>query len=81
MTEYFIFLPGDNPNDIQFDPNVLGTESFGTFYAERGMETLENIVERHPEMLQDTTIVTDTGIKFTITEFLDKLNRLKVLFN
>lgn len=81
MTEYFIFLPDDNPNDIQYDPNVLGKESFGTFYAERGMETLENIVERHPEMLQDTTIVTDTGIKFTITEFLDKLNGLKVLFN
>lgn len=81
MTEYFIFLPDDDPTDIQYDPNVLGKESFGTFYAERGMETLENIVERHPELLQDTTIVTDTGIKFTITEFLDKLNGLKVLFN
>ena len=81
MIEYYIFLPDDDPNDIQFDPNILGRESFGTFYAERGMQTLESIVERHPELLQDTTIVTDSGTKFTITEFLDRLNKLKVLFN
>ena len=81
MIEYYIFLPDDDPNDVQFDPNILGRESFGTFYAERGMQTLESIVERHHELLQDTTIVTDSGTKFTITEFLDRLNKLKVLFN
>lgn len=81
MTEYFIFLKDDNRHDLSYDPNVLGTESFGKFYAERGMAVLENIVENHPEMLQSTTIITDKGTKFTITEFLDKLNKLKVLFN
>ena len=81
MIEYYIFLPDDDPNDVQFDPNILGRESFGTFYAERGMQTLESIVERHPELLQDTTIVTESVTKFTITEFLDRLNKLKVLFN
>ena len=45
------------------------------------MRSLESIVENHAELLQSTTIVTDTGIEFTITEFLDKLNEWDVLFN
>ncbi len=81
MTEFFIFLPEDNQNDIQYDVNVLGRESFGTFYAEKGMETLERIVEQFPGNLGDVTIVTDSGVKFTVTDFLDHLNKLKVLFN
>jgi len=81
MREFFIFLPEDNQHDVQYDINVLGKESFGTFYAEAGMQTLENIVEQFPGNLSDVTIVTDTGVKFTVTEFLDHLNKLKVLFN
>ena len=81
MREFFIFLPEDNQHDVQYDINVLGKESFGTFYAEAGMRTLENIVEQFPGNLSDVTIVTDTGVRFTVTEFLDHLNKLKVLFN
>jgi hypothetical protein len=80
MAEFYILLPDDNPNDI-YDVNILGRESFGTFYAERGMQTLERIIERSPINLKDITIVTDMGTKYTITEFLDHLNKLKVLFN
>ena len=80
MAEFYILLPDDNPNDI-YDVNILGRESFGTFYAERGMQTLERIIERSPINLKDITIVTDMGTKYTITEFLDHLNKLKILFN
>ncbi len=78
---YYIMLPDDGPNELEYDANVLGQESFGKFYAEKGMRSLESIVENHAELLQSTTIVTDTGIEFTITEFLDKLNEWDVLFN
>jgi hypothetical protein len=64
-----------------FDSNILGNESFGTFYTERGMKSLMTILENHPEVLGSTTIVTDTGIEFTVTEFMDRLNKLNVLFN
>ena len=74
-------LPDDGPNELEYDANVLGQESFGKFYAENGMKSLESIVENHAELLQSTTIVTDTGVEFTITEFLDKLNEWDVLFN
>lgn len=81
MNTYYILLPDDGKNELMFDSNVLGTESFGKFYAERGMNSLQLLVDKHPEKLTDITIVTDTGVKFTITEFLDKLNDFKVLFN
>ena len=78
---YYIMLPDDGPNELEYDANILGQESFGKFYAEKGMMSLDAIVENHAELLQSTTIVTDTGIEFTITEFLDKLNEWDVLFN
>ena len=62
---YYIMLPDDGPNELEYDANVLGQESFGKFYAENGMKSLESIVENHAELLQSTTIVTDTGIEFT----------------
>ena len=81
MTEFYIFLSDDDKTQVQYDANILGRESFGTFYAERGMQTLETIIERSPSHLKDTEIVTDQGTKYSITEFLDHLNKLKVLFN
>jgi hypothetical protein len=81
MIEFYIFLPDDDTTNIQYDVNVLGRESFGTFYAERGMQTLERIIDMKPSYLKDTNIVTDKGTKYSITEFLDHLNKLKVLFN
>jgi|TARA_Y100000592_G_scaffold99683_2_gene176680 hypothetical protein len=81
MTTYYIKLPDDTNEDLKFDANTLGTESFGTFYAERGMRSLHTILEKHPEMLQSTRIVTDSGVDFTITEFMDRLDKLKLLFN
>ena len=37
-------LPDDGPNELEYDANVLGQESFGKFYAENGMKSLESIV-------------------------------------
>ena len=81
MTTFYIAMDDDGPEELNYDSNILGTESFGKFYAERGMGSLESIVENHPEKLKNTKIFTDTGVSFTITEFLDHLNKLKVLFN
>ena len=81
MITYYIKLPDDTNEELKYDANILGTESFGTFYAERGMRSLHTILNKHPEMLQSTRIVTDSGIDFTITEFMDSLDKLKLLFN
>lgn len=81
MTTYYIKMEGDSNHELQFDSNILGNESFGTFYAERGMKILARIIETAPVNLKDVMIVTDMGKKYTITEFLDYINKLKVLFN
>ena len=78
---YYIKMSDDTQHELMFDSNILGNESFGTFYTEKGMKSLMSILDNHPELLEATTIVTDTGIKFTVTEFIDRLNKLKVLFN
>ena len=78
---YYIKMSDDTQHELMFDSNILGNESFGTFYTEKGMKSLMSILDNHPELLESTTIVTDTGIKFTVTEFVDRLNKLKVLFN
>jgi hypothetical protein len=78
---YFIKLEDDTNEELMFDSNTLGTESFGTFYAERGMRSLMSILEKHPEVIESMQIVTDTGIEFSITSFIDRIGKLKILFN
>jgi len=81
MNTYYILLTDDGPDELMFDSNILGQESFGTFYAERGMKSLYDILDKHPELVSEVEIVTDTGVHFTITEFMDKLNDWRLLFN
>ena len=78
---YFIKLEDDTNEELMFDSNILGNESFGTFYAERGMRSLMSILEKYPEVVGTTTIITDTGKELSITEFIYKIGKLKVLFN
>ena len=40
---YYLLLTGDSEKDVYFDSNVLGEESFGKFYPEKGFEALMNI--------------------------------------
>ena len=49
---YYLLLEGDSEKDVYFDSNVLGEESFGTFYAGQGLVALNNIVNQKPELLE-----------------------------
>ena len=49
---YYLLLEGDSEKDVYFDSNVLGEESFGTFYTGQGMVALTNIVNKKPELLE-----------------------------
>ena len=37
---YYLLLDGDSSKDVLYDNNILGEESFGTFYVEKGMTHL-----------------------------------------
>ena len=75
---YYLLLKDDTEKDVYFDSNVLGEESFGTFYTGQGMVALTNIVEKKPELLESIKILDDTKKSYTLTEFFDILSKLKV---
>ena len=76
---YYLLLEGDSEKDTYFDSNVLGEESFGTFYAGQGMIALTNIVNQKPELLETIKILDDYKKSYTLTEFFDLLSKLKVM--
>ena len=75
---YYLLLNGDSEKDTLYDTNVLGEESFGTFYTGQGMVALNNIVNKKPELLETIKILDDYKKSYTLTEFFDILSKLKV---
>ena len=41
---YYLLLDGDSEQDTLYDRNVLGEESFGTFYVSMGFNLLQKIL-------------------------------------
>ena len=76
---YYLLLEGDSEKDAYYDSNVLGEESFGTFYTGQGMVALTNIVNKKPELLDTIKILDDTKKSYTLTNFFDILSKLKVM--
>jgi hypothetical protein len=75
---YYLLLNGDSEKDTLYDTNVLGEESFGTFYTGQGMVALNNIVNQKPELLETIRILDDYKKPYTLTKFFDILSKLKV---
>ena len=75
---YYLLLEDDSEKDVYFDSNVLGEESFGSFYAGQGMVALTNIVNKKPELLETIKILDDTKKSYTLTEFMDILSKFKI---
>ena len=75
---YYLLLEGDSEKDVYFDSNVLGEESFGTFYSGQGMIALTNIVNQKPELLETIKILDDTKKSYTLTKFFEILSKLKI---
>jgi hypothetical protein len=71
-------LEGDSEKDVYFDSNVLGEESFGTFYSGQGLVALNNIVNQKPELLETIKIFDETKKPYTITEFMDVISKFNI---
>jgi hypothetical protein len=78
---YYLLLNDDNENDTMFDSNILGEESFGKFYPEKGFYGLLNINSSKPELLESIVIKKETGDSVTVEEFLDLIGSLKIQKN
>ena len=48
---YFILLPDDSEEDVDYSTNILGEVSFKNFWTEEGFAILERLVEKYPDTL------------------------------
>ena len=74
---YYIVL-SERTEDL-WDQNTLGEESFGTFYTGLGYIALNNIIQREPELLSRVKIKDEKGKDYSVTEFLDKVEKWKII--
>jgi len=77
---YFILLPGDTEADTQYSTNILGEESFNTFWAESGFFALIKMVELAHEQLDQVKIKDSSNKNYTIEQFLSVLKGLKIKY-
>ena len=75
---YYLLLSGDSEKDSLYETNVLGEESFDTFYPSVGFMLLNRIINQKPELLESLQIVDEQKKYYKITEFLDKLEKWKI---
>ena len=75
---YYLLLSGDTEKDLVNETNILGEESFKVFYPSLGFQLLHRMLTEKPELLQQLKIVDEQKKYYTITEFLDKLEKWKI---
>jgi len=75
---YYLLLNGDSEKDSLYETNVLGEESFETFYPSVGFIILNRIINQQPELLESLQILDEQKTSYTITQFLDKIEQWKM---
>jgi|TARA_R110000803_G_C11867801_1_gene308022 hypothetical protein len=78
---YFILLPDDTEESVDFSTNILGEISFKNFWADQGFEILVRLVEKYPDTLDSVTIKDEQSKSYSVEEFLEKIKKLKVIRN
>ena len=78
---YFILLPGDTEESVDFSTNILGEVSFKNFWADQGFEILVRLVEKYPNTLEEVVIKDEKSKSYSVEEFLEKIKKLKVIHN
>ena len=78
---YYLLLDGDSEKDSIYETNVLGEESFETFYPSVGFMILNRILNQQPELIESIKIIDEHKKPYTITEFIDSLEQWKIKKN
>jgi hypothetical protein len=75
---YYLLLKGDTEKDVFYETNVLGEESFETFYPSVGFMILQRILNQEPEIIETIKILDEKKNPYTIEEFVNKLEQWKI---
>lgn len=78
---YFILLPDDTEESVDFSTNILGEISFKNFWADQGFEILVRLVEKYPDTLSEVKIKDEQSKSYSVEQFLEKIKKLKVIRN
>ena len=74
---YYILLEGDSKNAI-WDENILGEESFGTFYTGAGFKALNTIVMSESHLVETVKIVDKKNQSYSVEEFVKLISKWKI---
>ena len=74
---YYILLDMDTPDDI-WDDNILGDESFGTFYTGNGFNAFKNMIIKEPDVLESIAIIDEKKNPYSVEEFLNLISKWKI---
>jgi hypothetical protein len=74
---YYILMDMDTIEDI-WDDNILGEESFGTFYASNGYKAFKHMIIKEPEALEFISIIDEKKNPYTVEEFLDLISQWQI---
>ena len=78
---YYILLPDDTDEGVQYSTNVLGESSFKNFWADQGFEILVRLIEKYPDTLDTVKIKDDQSKEYSIEDFLDITSKLNLIRN
>jgi len=76
---YYILLPDDTDEGVQYSTNVLGESSFKNFWAEQGFDILERMVHKYPDTLSEIKIKDEKSKDYTVEEFLNIVEKLNLI--
>ena len=68
---YYILLPDDTDEGVQYSTNILGESSFKNFWADQGFDIFERLVHKYPDTLDEIKIKDEKGKQYTPEEFLN----------
>jgi len=75
---YYIFMPGDDMNDIN-DSNILGEESLhNNFWPGDGFTALSNIINKAPDLLTHLKIIRSDNKEITVEDFLTAIKKFNI---
>ena len=76
--KYFLLGPDDTEEESHFESNELGEVSFETFWPGAALKILMEITNTKPELLEHFTIMSEHREKLSISQFLERIDKLKI---
>ena len=77
---YYILLEGDSKQSI-WDENILGEESFGSFYTGNGFKALNSIVMSESHLVETVTILDEKNQSYSVEEFVKLISKWKIILD